>query len=435
MDEALDAALDELDDEEVENSKEPVKQRAPVATAAAPASHRTTGMSRQEIFKPEPPTTKSKSGTILSSEKSAPEAKKSPAKVDAPFIGPPRPPQMSSSPTPQNFASSSSSDEEKALLEMMEGLLGAASELGEGLGDDDFSGNPEQMMQKLMEQMQAQFESELRSGEGATASSNKPAATKNGEKKASKTASKPKQKDSTSQSSSNNVGDVISNLVDDMAKQSSENEGESQREPMDEAKLFESLLQGLSGGVTGEDGPGFDADTVIDGMMEQLLSKDLMYEPIKQVASKFPAWLEESRNYLSEKEFKECVLLMLRIDQYYAEQRWSFVIDRTQHSHQQTGKIISSISPRLNHICAFFYRRSKQCELYQKLVRCYETTPEDTKRLTDLMQQVHEYGQPPPEIIKEVAPGLELDADGMPKFDSSGLPMGLNANEEECRIM
>ena len=38
------------------------------------------------------------------------------------------------------------------------------------------------------------------------------------------------------------------------------------------------------------------------------------------------------------------------------------------------------------------------------------------------------YGQPPPEIVKEIAPGLELDEDGIPKMDL------LNGNEE-CRIM
>lgn len=45
----------------------------------------------------------------------------------------------------------------------------------------------------------------------------------------------------------------------------------------------------------------------------------------------------------------------------------------------------------------------------------------------------HRYGQPPPEIIKEIAPGLELDEEGVPKLDGLGsLPFGEN---EECGIM
>ena len=43
------------------------------------------------------------------------------------------------------------------------------------------------------------------------------------------------------------------------------------------------------------------------------------------------------------------------------------------------------------------------------------------------------YGQPPPAIIKEIAPGLELDEEGVPKLDGmGGLPFGEN---EECSIM
>jgi hypothetical protein len=37
------------------------------------------------------------------------------------------------------------------------------------------------------------------------------------------------------------------------------------------------------------------ADSILDGMMEQLLCKDIMYEPMKQVASKFPHWLQEQK--------------------------------------------------------------------------------------------------------------------------------------------
>jgi peroxin-19 len=47
------------------------------------------------------------------------------------------------------------------------------------------------------------------------------------------------------------------------------------------------------------------------------------------------------------------------------------------------------------------------------------------------MQQVQEFGQPPQEIIRDIAPGLELDGDGMPKINPL---MGLGG-DEECIIM
>jgi hypothetical protein len=53
----------------------------------------------------------------------------------------------------------------------------------------------------------------------------------------------------------------------------------------------------------------------------------------------------------------------------------------------------------------------------------------------ELMQEVQEYGQPPADIIQEIAPDIELDANGIPKMggdDSGGIP---NLGQEECRIM
>ncbi len=48
----------------------------------------------------------------------------------------------------------------------------------------------------------------------------------------------------------------------------------------------------------------FQPDAIVDGMMEQLLSKELMYEPMKQVADLFPAWLEANENILSESDLE-----------------------------------------------------------------------------------------------------------------------------------
>mmetsp|Transcript_45713 Transcript_45713/g.52838 ORF Transcript_45713/g.52838 Transcript_45713/m.52838 type:complete len:84 (+) Transcript_45713:9-260(+) len=63
-----------------------------------------------------------------------------------------------------------------------------------------------------------------------------------------------------------------------------------------------------------------------------------------------------------------------------------------------------------------------------------------TSRLLELMEQVQEYGQPPPEIINEIAPGLELDEEGLPIMNNvpggGGMPPFMNNPEgEDCRIM
>ncbi len=65
-------------------------------------------------------------------------------------------------------------------------------------------------------------------------------------------------------------------------------------------EMMESMMKELSAfGASG------DADDVVDGMMRQLLSKELMYEPMKQVCDRFPAWLAESKAHLSEEEYQK----------------------------------------------------------------------------------------------------------------------------------
>jgi Pex19 protein family len=78
--------------------------------------------------------------------------------------------------------------------------------------------------------------------------------------------------------------------------------------------LLESLASAagiVDGGGTVNDGStsdeSFNADAVVNGMMEQLLSKDLMYDPMKQVASRFPDWLREHQGALSATKLAEYV--------------------------------------------------------------------------------------------------------------------------------
>lgn len=89
---------------------------------------------------------------------------------------------------------------------------------------------------------------------------------------------------------------------------------------------------------------------------------------------------------------------------------------------------------RLSDFCCIFSRRSKQYDCFKELVHVYETNPDNVADLLELMQQVQEYGQPPQDIINEIAPGLELDEDGMPKINPlEGMPFG--GTDEECTIM
>ena len=132
-----------------------------------------------------------------------------------------------------------------------------------------------------------------------------------------------------------------------------------------------------------------DADSAIDGIMKQLLSKDLMYEPMKEVTAKFPQWLAENKAKLSEAEY---------------------------------------------------IRYGTQYQYFQRILNLYDTEPDNISRLLELLQDIQQYGQPPAELIKELAPDLDIDRDGFPSgFDFSVPDMheGFHANQkdlDDCKL-
>lgn len=148
--------------------------------------------------------------------------------------------------------------------------------------------------------------------------------------------------------------------------------------------LMESMMKEMSAlGASG------GADDVVEGMMRQLLSKELMYDPMKSVCDRFPEWLAENKGDLSQDEYE---------------------------------------------------KYGTQYQYFQRLVHVYETDPDNYARLMELMQDIQEYGQPPAEIIKELAPGLEFGDDGMPNMDGGGMMPGMppfppGMDGEECSIM
>jgi len=115
-----------------------------------------------------------------------------------------------------------------------------------------------------------------------------------------------------------------------------------------------------------------DYNEVIDGVMRQLLSKDLMYEPSKQICDRFPEWLALHKQNLSDADYTNY---------------------------------------------------GKQYQTFQKLVACYDAEPDNFPRLMELMFDLQSYGQPPADIIKDLAPGLKFDENGMPIMPNMGAGM------------
>ena len=153
-------------------------------------------------------------------------------------------------------------------------------------------GDPEAALDSFMKQLQAQLSSELGDAEPSKSISFDTSG------QSVNTAAKLCTPSTKTSPEENNVDRTISKLLNDMATANIQDDaeditGEEKAMLRDMMKEFENL------------GGDFDQDAVVNGMMQQLLSKDIMYDPMKQVTEKFPLWLEERKDSLSEDEYNK----------------------------------------------------------------------------------------------------------------------------------
>jgi peroxin-19 len=103
---------------------------------------------------------------------------------------------------------------------------------------------------------------------------------------------------------------------------------------------------------------------MIEKLMGQMLSKEYLYQPMKDIAERYPSWLDTNKDKLSVQEFEQ-------------------------------------------------YTKQETC--FQRIVASYERAPNDTKVIMDLMTEMQNYGQPPKELVKDLLPpGVDFNQDGLP---------------------
>ncbi|KAJ3680543.1 hypothetical protein LUZ60_016821 [Juncus effusus] len=120
-----------------------------------------------------------------------------------------------------------------------------------------------------------------------------------------------------------------------------------------------------------------DMESIVETMMQQLLSPEILHEPMKEIASKYPTWLESNKPNLSKDEFA---------------------------------------------------RYTKQYQFIIKLNEVYEKDPGNFGKIVDLMQKMQECGQPPEDLVKEIAPDLDMASFGQ-------MSPGMFDSPENCSIM
>ena len=144
------------------------------------------------------------------------------------------------------------------------------------------------------------------------------------------------------------------------------------QEPIEEdlSKMFSKL-----GSMPDEGGGNFDnLLPMMEGMMQSLLSKELLYPAMKDIADKFPDWLADNRNKVTDEEFVK-----------YNKQ---FALSKK--------------------IC-FLYEEEKDEESSDIKKKRFE-------KVMELMQEMQSFGHPPKELVGESNPGIQLDAYGNPMF-------------------
>ncbi|KAI1792262.1 Pex19-domain-containing protein [Ganoderma leucocontextum] len=133
---------------------------------------------------------------------------------------------------------------------------------------------------------------------------------------------------------------------------------------------LEDLISRISGDLDSTESED-DLKGMLETMMSQLMSKDVLYEPLKELHDKFPGYLKDHASTLS------------------AE-------DKTRYEAQ--SKIVAQI-------VATFEDSSFS-----------DDDPQKSLKVVELMQEMQEHGSPPSEIMGPLPPGFDLGSDGLPKL-------------------
>ncbi|KAL3270823.1 hypothetical protein HHI36_021343 [Cryptolaemus montrouzieri] len=123
-----------------------------------------------------------------------------------------------------------------------------------------------------------------------------------------------------------------------------------------------NLMGALGGGDQNGPLPPF-----MQGMMQSLLSKEVLYPSLKDVLDKFPQWLESNKEKLS------------------AE-------DLSRYENQQK---------LMNQVCGVLEKEEESDSKEMKNQRFEE--------VLNLMQKLQDYGQPPTELVGDVGPAPDIN--------------------------
>ncbi|XP_026231210.1 peroxisomal biogenesis factor 19 [Anabas testudineus] len=145
-------------------------------------------------------------------------------------------------------------------------------------------------------------------------------------------------------------------------------------------------LEGLGLDEGGEGGDDGNILPIMQSIMQNLLSKEVLYPSLKEITTKYPEWLDANKPTLSSDDYQR---------------------------YEQQAKIMGEI-----------------CKHFEKEDEGAADKESTFERVMDLMQQLQDLGQPPKELAGDAPPGFNFD---MESLNLAGGP-GSGA-AEQCSVM
>lgn len=171
------------------------------------------------------------------------------------------------------------------------------------------------------------------------------------------------------------------------AQQILQNPGEIREGSDDFTSAITQTLQGLSEGTRNIQDP-FTEENIMNmfsqnseqnsllpfmqGMLQSLMSKDVLYPSLKDILDKFPGWLQENVSKISPE-------------------------DKERYEKQQQ---------LIREVCTELESETENDTADQKQARF--------EKVLGLMQKLQDFGQPPTDLVGDVGPGLQFDPQGNP---------------------
>ncbi|KAJ3482703.1 hypothetical protein NLI96_g6799 [Meripilus lineatus] len=150
---------------------------------------------------------------------------------------------------------------------------------------------------------------------------------------------------------------------------------------------LEALLSQLGEGGESED----ELQGILESMMSQLMSKDILYEPLKELGEKFPTYLKENDATIKPEDKQRYVsqqIIVTKILSIFESPSYS---DKNSEQGAQVVVLMNEVRE------PSFYHLSKP-------------------PIHIIYVQMQSLGSPPPEIMGPLPPGLDVGPDGMPKL-------------------